>query len=205
MIFAIHQCPSYRQATYWPGFISTVVSDWSVCIVYFAEWFAHPSPLMKFVLGDTLSHLWMSDWRVKAVVSSDTRVTCRWESDNGTKQWLSLVAGTLWYGANLSSWDLVTAATSWWSTQKIWIPAVLVTAQSYRSRGSIMCPSIGLWRLALAANLFTVPLMPSQGDFPWVVAKKCHSAGGLNSLHGTASWRSSWNFYTERQHRHWNK
>jgi len=36
----------------------------------------------------------------------------------------------------------------------------------------------GLCKLALAANLFTVPPTPSHGDFPWFVTKKapgsCH-------------------------------
>ena len=35
---------------------------------------------------------------------------------------------------------------------------------------------MGRWRLALAANLFTVPPTPSQALFPKEVAEKCHSA-----------------------------
>ena len=33
---------------------------------------------------------------------------------------------------------------------------------------------IGRWQLVLAVNLFTVPSIPSHGDFPWLVAKKFH-------------------------------
>lgn len=52
-------------------------------------------------------------------------------------------------------------------------------------RGLSICPVSGAWRLARAANLLTVPPMPSHGLLPCDVAKKFHSA----FIPKSASWK----------------
>ena len=51
-------------------------------------------------------------------------------------------------------------------------PSSIVTLSTFE----ILEEEWTLLRLALAANLFTVPPTPSQAPFPWEVAEKCHSA-----------------------------
>ena len=55
--------------------------------------------------------------------------------------------------------------------------------------------SFGLCKLALAVTLFTVTPIPSQGDFPWEVAKKFQVPSSPKSFSCWTDYRNSSYFY----------
>ena len=67
---------------------------------------------------------------------------------------------------------------TWWIFSsffgKIWKVMLVSVFEQYATMYLIfnIWFSNGCWRLSIAVDLFTVPPMPSHGDFPWLVAKK---------------------------------
>jgi hypothetical protein len=108
--------------------------------------------------------------------SPDTYPTCTSVADRGTNQWKLCVPGINFERLNHSSYSLLTCVNLEVFIKKNTIFLMLTIHQLYRSCGVKIWWSSSRWRLALAANLLTVPLIPSHALLPCDVAKKFHSA-----------------------------
>jgi len=92
----------------------------------------------------------------------------------GRKAWFSLVPGIFRASRNLSQSAWPCTETSSWLTQINLMPEMCFWHHWNSSVGVRRKPVVLTCRLARALSRFTVPPTPSQGLFPWDVAKKCH-------------------------------
>ena len=115
------------------------------------------------------------------------------------KQWFSFVPGTvqpfqIFFPASISCFVM----------KRNLIPWSCLPQNLNKSLGVNILSEVGRLKLALAANRFVVPPIPSHGDFPWLEAKKFHSA-----LMAMSSW--CWHkflkflkFFIGQQSHRWN-
>src|SRR5258705_13840737 len=83
--------------------------------------------------------------------------------------------------SNLFSHSAITSFSPVEGSQRVVMSLRARELQLYRSSGVKIRPSVGLRRLSQDASRLTVPPMPSQALFPWLVEKKFHSASTLKS------------------------
>ena len=122
-------------------------------------------------------------WNTRVVrrISTSLRISCEQESLltaifplTGITLWKFRVPGTVFKLENLVEFKkFASTLCSSLVVNENTIPVTLDLAHWYSSLGLVITDPC---RLALAASHFIVPPMPSHGPFPWLVAKKCHSA-----------------------------
>ena len=82
-----------------------------------------------------------------------------------------IVSPSLYLSSNLTLTGIISSLR----IMKV-IPSMELLQNSATATNVRIWLSMGLWRLVRRIFCFTVPPIPSQGDFPWLVAKNAHSA-----------------------------
>ena len=146
-----HQCPSYVEATYVPGWKGRIVRPWTT--------------------GTSMLHCLPMKW----TSSPDTLLTFMSVWDSGTNEWLSRVPGMARVDTNRSMSAAVTKKNI-----ICWILHTH-TPVKQMSHWQDLPFQWTLKACANAASCLTFPLIPSHVFLPWLVTKKFHSQSSPKS------------------------
>ena len=129
-----------------------------------------------------LTHYVRQTLSIWALLEKENRLTVRLVRFSGLKKcnfWVpAIVTAIKWHISRVS------CSTSYSSlVAKLDLMFLMFSTQNWKKSVRVKIWFLfALCKLALVANRFTVPPSPSHGPLPWLVVKKCHSAGRPKSF-----------------------